>query len=368
MKYYSSKEIRALNCRYNWIIGKRSNGKSFDFAINGVRKYLETGKQFAWLRRFDEDFAKNRGKTMFAFLERDGNGVNQIEELSGGEWNAIFYYSRQWFLARYDFDLDKMVKDKQPFAYGFAISQMQHDKGSSFPNVDDIIFDEALTRDGYLDDEYGKLMNCISTIARERDTVKVWLLGNTVNTYCPHFEEMGLYKIKDQEPGTIQVYNVGEDNRVRIAVEYCAEVKNTKSKKTTNELYAFDNPHIKMMTTGQWETGLYPRCPMKYDRKDIIFSFFIIFNHDTLQCDVISVDSSTFIFVHTKTGEIKYPDTDLIFSTDYDPRPNHRRKITSPTLPVEKKIWELFRTDKVFYQSNPIGEIVRNYFEWSTKQ
>ena len=36
-------------------------------------------------------------------------------------------------------------------------------------------------------------------------------------------------------------------------------------------------------------------------------------------------------------------------------------------LPVEKHIAEYYKSDKVFYQDNEVGEIVRNYLLWCTK-
>ena len=71
-------------------------------------------------------------------------------------------------------------------------------------------------------------------------------------------------------------------------------------------------------------------------------------------------------FVNENTNNIfKYEDFDIIFSPEYDPRPNWRRKITKPTSDLERKLLAYFVKDKVFYQDNEVGEIVRNYLIWS---
>lgn len=363
MKYYSSEKIRSLGCRWNWIFGVRSNGKSFDFALLGVKHYYETGKQFAWVRRMDEDFLKNRGATMFAFLECDGNGNNRIEEITGGEWNQVYYYSRCWYLARYDSELEKTIHDPIPFAYAFAVSQVYHDKGTSYPNVDMIVYDEAITGDQYLDDEFIKFSNVVSTIKRRREDVYIYMIGNTISPYCPHFQEMGLTHVKEQEVGTIQIYNVGEDGEMKVAVEYVAPSAST-SKATKDKYFAFDNPKLKMITEGAWELNVYPHAPTKFTYKDVLFSFFIRFYEDLLQADVVQKDESKFLYIHRKTTPIRDEDRDLIYTTEYDPRPNYRRKLTSLTLPVERRIAKLFKAEKVFYQSNTVGEIVKNYLKW----
>jgi hypothetical protein len=56
--------------------------------------------------------------------------------------------------------------------------------------------------------------------------------------------------------------------------------------------------------------------------------------------------------------------TDLIYTPDYNPQPNYRRKLNKPTNDTEKKIVWFFANDKVFYQDNEVGEIIANYLVW----
>ncbi|MFV3037454.1 phage DNA encapsidation protein, partial [Klebsiella pneumoniae] len=95
-----------------------------------------------------------------------------------------------------------------------------HDKSTSFPDIDLIIFDEFLTNRLYLNDEFILFMNTVSTIVRRREDVKIYMLGNTVNKYCPYFAEMGLEHIPKMTQGTIDVYAYGNSD-LTVAVEYC---------------------------------------------------------------------------------------------------------------------------------------------------
>lgn len=212
----------------------------------------------------------------------------------------------------------------------------------------------------YLPDEFVLFMNVISTIIRQRDNVKIFMLGNTVNKYCPYFAEMGLTHVKEMKPGDIDLYQYG-DSALQVAVEYVKPNKNGKD----NDLYfAFDNPKLQMITGGAWEIDIYPHCPEKYTPKDIKFMYFIQFNDDRLQCEVIVKKDTTFTFIHRKTTPLKYDTYDLVYSPEYYPEPGRRRRITKPVLPVEEKIIWYFKADKVFYQDNEVGEIVRNYLLW----
>ena len=366
--YYSSAEIRKLNCTYNIIIGKRSNGKTYDALYHGLEDYIKTGAQFAIVRRWDEDFAKQRGASMFQSLTNNRYGENVIARLTEGEYNDVYYYSRRWYLCRYDNGLQKRITAEEPFAYGFSLSATEHDKSTSYNKIKTIIFDEFLTRSIYLANEYVLFMNCVSTIARDRDDeVKIYMLGNTVNQYCPYFEEMGLNRVRAQQPGTIDVYTMGDEsgNHVKIAVEYCkASEKAVKSKKAKIDLFCFDNPHLKMITSGAWEIDIYPHCPCKYKSTEVIFNFFVEFKGDILHCEVIAHDDLLFIFVHPKTTDLKNTEKDLIYTTDYNARPNYRRYINKPITKTEQKIYALFLADKIFYSDNQTGEIMRNYLAW----
>ena len=119
-----------------------------------------------------------------------------------------------------------------------------------------------------------------------------------------------------------------------------------------------------MSTGGAWEMNLYPHCPIKYQPQDIRFIYFLIFEDDVLQCEVVKHDDNVFTFIHRKTTPIKDENTDLIFSPTFDSRPNWRRKISRPTSKIEQKLYYFFKSDKVFYQDNEVGEIVRNYLLW----
>lgn len=356
-EFYSLTPILQYDATYNVIFGERSNGKTYSVLKYAIEQYVNGGHQLALVRRWSEDFVGKRGQTMFDGLIANG----EIEKITGGEYNTVHYYSSRWFLCRQT-EKERIV-DETPFAYGFAITSGEHDKSTSYPHITTILFDEFLTRTTYLPDEFVLFMNIISTITRQRDDVKIFMLGNTVNQYCPYFNEMGLKHVRDMKQGTIDLYTYG-DSRLTVAVEH---VKPTKKGKKSDKYFAFDNPKLQMITTGSWEIAIYPHCPVKYKPRDVVFTYYIKFDDQMLECEVITMDNTFFTFVHRKTTPLKFPDTDLIYTTDYDPRANYRRKITKPTNNIEKKIALMYANDKIFYADNNVGEIVRNYLLWCTK-
>ena len=89
MKYYDIRDtINSYpNAHYYVIYGERSNGKTYsslDFALD---KYVKTGEQFAYVRRWGEDIRKKQLSQLFAAHVEN----REVEKLTKGEWNGVEY-------------------------------------------------------------------------------------------------------------------------------------------------------------------------------------------------------------------------------------------------------------------------------------
>ena len=368
IKYWSILPILSKEAQYNIIYGERSNGKTYGTLEYCLTEYFKDGSEFAYIRRWDEDLVGKKGESLFNALIK--NGV--IRKLSKGKWNHVVYKSRAYYFAFID-DEGVVVTDVKPFAYAFALTQHEHYKSNSYPNIRKIIFDEFLTRGSYLPDEFIIFQNVLSTLIRLRDDVIIFMLGNTVNKYSPYISEMGLTRMRTQKIGTIDIYEYG-DTGLKVAVEYSDMP--TKDKKS-NKYFAFENPRLQMITTGKWEIDIYPHYPREEyaginPYKDIKYMFFIEFEGSILQCEIIYKEKNKkdeqkptyFLFIHQKTTPIKEDNRNLVYSQTANPLPNYRRRITKATTMIERKIQQFFAKDKVFYSDNETGEIMRNYLLW----
>jgi len=354
-EFYRLDRIDKEDATYSLIIGERSNGKTYSVLERILDNYLKTGEQGALIRRWDEDFKRGRGQRMY-------EGVVNAGKLADKIWDGIEFKSGAFVLYRYDETGEKKIYDREPFCFTFALTNMEHDKSTSYENVTTILFDEFLDRKGYLPDEFVIFMNVISTIVRRRDNVKIYMCANTVNKHSPYWTEMGLKHVVKQKQGTIDVYQYG-DSDLKVAVEYCNPAVQSKP---SDKYFAFDNPKLQMITGGAWEVAVYPQLPVKYKPKDIRFRYFIIWEVDILECDIIRIDSRTmFTYIHKKTTPIQDEDRDLIFTPMSDPRRNWRRRISVPQDEKGKRIWQFFTEDRVYYQDADVGEIVRAYLQFS---
>lgn len=355
-KYYSLTNILKKNAVYNVIIGERSNGKTYSVLKYALKQRIEHGGQVAIVRRWKEDISGRRAADIWkALLAND-----EVSKLSNGQWTGVTYWAGKFYLCNYDNEGKPIYNtDSDTLGYCFSLSDTEHNKSISYPFITTILFDEFMTKHVYLQDEFVLFMNTVSTIVRQRTNVKIFMLGNTVNKYCPYFQEMGLTHVLQMEQGTIDVYTYG-DSKLTVAVEYCATLKASRE---NNFYFAFNNPRLEMITSGAWELDIYPHLPVKYRPCDIQFTYFICFNGQVYQCEIIEVKGVPFTFIHDKTTPIKDTDNDLIYTLEYNPKLNYRRNILKPLTKLEERILWFYKSDRVFYQDNTVGDAIHNYLK-----
>ena len=364
---------------YYLIIGERSNGKSFSIQEYALREYLEHGTQLAHVRRWDTDWEGNTTKIWEMFVTNPYRG-NIVKELSKGKWNDVLYYRGAWYLAkRAEKPLEDPVsgkpievgeiidKDPKPFSYRFCVNLEEHYKGTSYPNIGIIFFDEFITRGYYLKNEFIMFMSLVSTLVRLENKTRIFMVANTISTACPYFTEMGIRRIKQMQPGQTDIYEYG-DSDLKVAVHYCENDDKRKTKKKSNSYFAFENPSLKMVTSGGWEIDIYPHLPsgFEYTKKDILYFYFIQYQDEIFHCELIYKKDieSLITYIHKKTTPIKEDNRQLVFTPEYDMRPWYSRRITKPTNNLHRLILNQFVQEKVYYQDNEIGESVRHYLDW----
>lgn len=363
-EFYSLKKILEYNATYNVIFGMRSNGKTFACLEYILDRYLKEHVAGAYIRQMDKDIMGEKGRKIFDnFVNNEKNG-NMIEKKTNGEFNDFVYQSREWKLCYKNPNTGEIERyDIEPFCYAFAISQEVHYKSVPFPSIMIAVFDEFITRSGYLEDEFVKFTSVLSSIIRRKKGFKIFMCANSINKYCPYFEEMGLKHAKDMQPGTIDLYSYGKKD-LKVAVERTEVSK--KIKEINESYFAFDNPKLKMITDGEWEIDVYPHLPFKYDKSEVVYKFFIEFNEELFTGEVITHNDLLFTYVHSKTTPIReeeYP----VYTTKIVPNMNYTRKFFKPKNNVEKMILNMYQNEQFYYQDNSVGDTIRNFLEWSAR-
>lgn len=352
--------------KYIVMIGQRSNGKTFSVLEEALDQWIESKESTstAIVRRWEEDFKSRNGAEYFqGFVSNQYRG-NIIQSKTKGKYNDVVYWKRAWYAVLRDEKGEELNRSPVPIAIGFAISKQVHYKSISFPRIKLICLDEMIARI-YLPNEFVEFMNLVSTIVRERDDILIYMLGNTLSGYCPYLSEMGLKNVRNMKPGEIEVYKYG-NSPLKVIVYMTDRI--SKKGKASDVYFAFSNSNLKMITgESTWELANYPHCPQKYKPKEVEYVYFIIFNGETLQCEIINSEGNWFTFIHRKTSPIKEGDEGMVFQEAFDPRPNYHRRISHLMTKFGKWVASFYFRDKVFYQDNEVGDIVYQYLQWQAK-
>lgn len=354
-EYYSLSAIKKKNAHYNVIFGERSNGKTFAVLSEIIKNYTKRGEKGAYIRRYREDCRGLAAQQLFAGLVDKG----VIAKLTENTYNDVIYYRKAWYLVGKDETGEIVARDKEPFCYSFALTES---KGANYPGVTTFYFDEFIDRiKPELNGEFAIFANLISTLARDKAQMKIYMTANTVNYSSLYFREMGLTNIKKMRPGQIDVYKYG-NSKLTCAVEYTAH----KADKASDVYFAFDNPHLQMITghgNTLWELGLYPHITgLKWTKDKVLFSAFMVYEGEIIQIDLVSFGDIAFLYAHVKTTEIKNPESDIILDLEDKPGFNIIHSLVKSNLRIARRILWFFNNQKVFYQDNQVGETVRNWF------
>lgn len=210
--FYSPERIISFNALLNLIIGERGVGKSYGFKTFAVKRFLNKGKQFAYIRRYDTDLDASIGNT---------NDNKFFEQIRNEFPNSNFKISKNK-------KIRKLIIDDKICGYALPLSSADSLKSSSYENVDMIIYDEFMLKEGssqhYLRNEPEIILDLIETIGRLRD-IRVYCLGNAISSTCPL---MAYFDLTLPYNSDIKLF---KDNT--IAVEYIKNEKYREVKKAS---------------------------------------------------------------------------------------------------------------------------------------
>ncbi len=186
--YYSLHRILSYNAVWNFIIGARGLGKTFDAKRHVLRDSIKNGSQFIYLRRTDVEIrggAKEKwmDDILFEFknfeFRINGNTLEWRRAKDKGEKEN----NNEWHIG----------------GYFLALSQSGGKKSIPYPNVRWIIFDEVFPDNlRFLSNEVTLFEEFYNTVDRTHDHTRVLLLSNAVSQANPYFSKFRI-DINDQQ-------------------------------------------------------------------------------------------------------------------------------------------------------------------------
>ena len=192
--WYTPHAQRRYNRIFNFVVGVRGGGKTFNTLVDAIKRYQDKGEQFIYLRRKGIDLddscvgSKEQGD-LFSDIRHHGYFKDhdlKVANAKGGGYN--FYI------------------DDKVMGYGKALATAR--RSTPLPEVTTIIFDEFLIDDKNPYDRYlnkGNEMflfdNFYETVARGR-FIQCFFIGNAFSMVNPYFRALNI-RIPDIEDNKI---------------------------------------------------------------------------------------------------------------------------------------------------------------------
>ena len=254
-EYYSPVPVieyaQKINCPFIGIAGGKGNGKTYGIILYYLKERFNTGRILRYLRRYKESISN---KALQSLCKPH---IQTLINLSGGRFNDFQYFQNRFWFIRRD-DSGKIVeKDRQPFIVCSALNSVEGFTGADEGECSAIFYDEFLSREKELQDEFYNLSIFHNNCTRNRTNYycPMILVGNTVTRNSSLITNFGV-NLYNTKKGEITVVK-NSKNEPTIVFEYCAEVEVMQAAADT--YYSrFNNDRIKMVYKGDWTIGNYP--------------------------------------------------------------------------------------------------------------
>lgn len=175
--YYNYDKLASFDALFSFVLGGRGIGKTYSAISNCIKDFLKNGNQFVYVRRYQSELDKAAPDFFEAHIANGEFEDHTFSVKMSKKHGTRFYI---------DGDLA---------GHGIALTTSMIWKSTPFPLVRTIIYDEFCITQGcyrYLSNEVTLFLELFETIARSRDNVRVWFLGNSTSVTNPYFSYWNL--------------------------------------------------------------------------------------------------------------------------------------------------------------------------------
>lgn len=353
--YYSPLEAVSQGARWMLAASVRSVGKTTQVLLLGMILNKLYGTQICYLRSRDSEIAQSLSEELFNTI-CSYEGGRYIEYCTNGYYNSVYYHWRKLYYCRRDSDGKILEKMTIPFMYFMSCDKWMNYKSTlNIPLGDFIVWDECVS-DRY-DNDFIKFCDIIKTIGRDRLSLHMFLLCNTINVTAPIYRELEISKqITSIRPGHGRM--CFSTRGQKIWVDMC-DVILKKHRQAFNEMYmGFNNPKLNAITGDDagWAFDCVPHITRDENKEIVNRDISISYHGEMLGINICSSDKmGSFIEVHplTKRRKILFVLDDVIDRTEQRGVP---RTLYSTLSTFDKR-------GLIFYADNLTGHIYHQFMQ-----
>lgn len=280
---------KELDAPFISAIGGKGNGKTYSCIRYALQQFFDNYRPFVYLRRLDKMVSKTAIQTLL------NPHIQTIINLSHGRFNNVRYRSGTFQLVRVAED-GKKIEESVIVCFCRALSNIESQTGADFGEISCIIYDEFLSREHELPDEFNKMMIAHNNYTRNRTHyyIPFILLGNTVSRDNVILTQFGVDARNLKQGEITAIYNTKKE--IRLLIEYCARIDIMM---TADEKYysRFENERINMITKGSWTVSQYKTYPYNINALDSVITFRFVHDKVVVDCRVCSFRNNYILFI-----------------------------------------------------------------------
>lgn len=339
-------------------VSERSVGKTTNWLLLGMLMYVRYGTIIQYIRQNELMITPKNMKDLMKTVKQ----FHYIKKITKGKYNDCIYKSRRWTFVHVDEKGEIDLMDNSHFMMSLSIDKSEIYKSSyNSPTGDLLIFDE-FTSKHYSPDEFVYFLDLVKTIQRERQSLKIVMLSNTLDVHNQYFHELEIFN-------TISKMNVGDkrdvitDGGTSIHINFIEPNMELKEKKSISNMlyYGFKNPKLNAITglNGTWALKNCQRIPKNKTYKSVDRHLYISHNNLLLNLEIVDIEGiGIAMYIHYAT--FTYDDS-IILTLDFIYDNIHKYKLGGKKL--QKMILNMFEKNKIYYASNDVNSLFENYLK-----
>lgn len=251
---YNPSNIPYDKCKWAVLMSERSSSKTTQLLLYWLCAFKRYGVKIVYVRKNSNMITQSMYIRLFDVINNPE--YKYIEYLTDNKYNTIVVErtTKHCYFAKNDENGKEVERSTVPFMVLWSVDQYDR-YASTFNSIDfdSIIFDE-FSWGSYAPDEFLHLCHIIATVRRERSSVRITLLSNTITPYNQYLRELGI-------SGHLAKMNKGDKALITSALGtkvYC-ELLNVGIHNTVEfsqkalSYFGFENEALRSLYGGEWE-------------------------------------------------------------------------------------------------------------------
>lgn len=257
-EYYYPLRVDWTNAGYCQALSDRARGKTTEVLLLGMVMYKLYGTITHYIRQDEKTITPYSLRDLFATITECG----YIEDLTDGEYNAVYYYGHKWYYCVVDDNGKRIETAPEHFMICMHLGESDRRKSAyTCPRGDLIVFDEFIQLSGYGYSDFVRFSDLVSTIFRKRLCGCVYMLSNTIDLTSPWFDEFCIRDdINTMEQGDSRL--IESPLGTKVFVEILKSDQSEQAQNVNKRYFGFPNPKLAAITgKGTWASEMYPHIP-----------------------------------------------------------------------------------------------------------